>query len=253
MALERTETLTLRVSQCDAAGRWKPSAILAEMQEMGEAHAASLGFPRDFLVRSNMCWVLYGLKLRLDEHPMLHDELRITTWAGTLQSLFFPRFFRFERPDGALIGEAATSWVLFNLETRRLLRPSALPGRLPANERRQCGLPLPGALHLETPPMRCERTIAYSDLDLNGHMNNTHYADWIVDLLDVERLRARGLYSLQINYNAEGMLGERIALGSVAEGDCVRVLGVKPDGRHMFEAEAVYASESGPEQLGLYP
>lgn len=241
MALELHETIQLRINQLDVAGRWKMASILVEMQELGERHAGELGFPREFLVRSGMCWVLYIQRIEMRAYPGLGDTVHMITWPGPIEGLFFPRRYRFERPDGTLYGEAATSWVLLSLENRRLLRPSALPGTLLVNTRRTSDMPMPGALRMDGLEPLCRRSVVFSDLDINGHMNNARYAEWVCDLLDADRLRADGLKSLQINYIAEGRLGEEAQLNGVNLDGRMLIRGAKTaDGRRMFEAEAVY-------------
>ncbi|MEA4898935.1 MAG: thioesterase [Christensenellaceae bacterium] len=72
-----------------------------------------------------------------------------------MKGLFFERGFRFEDTAGALIGEAITTWVLLDIEKRRVLRPSVLKMPAPIN----------------------------TELDMNGHMNNARYTDWALDPL----------------------------------------------------------------------
>lgn len=238
MALK--ETLTLRACHCDAQGRWKPSAILLTMQEVGEDHAAALGFSRDFLVEHGMCWVLSRQKVQMREYPRYGDEIKVVTWPGALEELFFTRYFRFERPDGSLLGGAATAWVLFDIHTRRLLRPGALPGQVPVDDREQPLFPLPGKLHMDGLTQIAQRTVSYSDLDVNEHMNNASYADWICDVADFDRLCRHGLASFQINYINEGLQGERIRLMAAQGDEGMMIQGLRDDEKTMFEAQIAY-------------
>lgn len=238
--MELKETLLLRACHCDVQGRWKPSAVLLTMQEVGEDHAAALGFSRDFLVGHGMCWVLSRQKVMMRDYPRCGDEVRVITWPGPLQGLYFTRYFRFERPDGSLLGGAATAWVLFDLHERRLLRPAALPGRVPVHEGRQPLLELPGKLHMDGLTPCARRTVGYSDLDVNGHMNNASYADWVCDIADFARLSRRGLASWQINYINEGRQGQPIRLLTAQTDAGMLVQGLHDDDKTMFEAQIVY-------------
>lgn len=231
--------LSLRACHVDVAGRWRADSILTEMQELGEDHAAHLGFSRNFLVQNGMCWVLSRLQVNMNSYPQCGEEIRMYTWPGQVQGLYFPRYFRFLAADGRELGGAVTAWVLLGLENRRVLRPNALPGEIPLNDE-PAYLPLPGKLAVEGAQPVARRQVAYSDLDFNGHMNNARYAQWICDILDTERLSGQGLSSLQINYIAEGRPGEEITLGLLAQGDGVCITGVKADGKTMFEAQAAY-------------
>ena len=57
---------------------------------------------------------------------------------------------------------------------------------------------------------------SYSTLDLLGHVNNTHYIDWIFDCFSIEQIRAKKLAWLQINYSSEVKPDEQVMI-SIAE------------------------------------
>ena len=60
---------------------------------------------------------------------------------------------------------------------------------------------------------REERAMRYSDTDINGHVNNTRYADFVCDALRLEGLpRSRFLSELQIGYTAESRAGDVLTL-----------------------------------------
>lgn len=230
-----TQTFTLRMRDCDAHGRWKRSSLLKEMQELGEDHSSVLGFSRAQLIGHGMCWVLYRLAFALYQEPMMGEELAMATWPGPIEGPLFPRYYAWQR-EGALIGEAATTWALFDIQKRRVLRPSMLPGSY-APCLRPSGLPLPGALPGAQSgaelPLAETRRVRYTDLDANGHMNNARYADWISDLLEGQDIRR-----LQINYVTEARLGDEAALHLGQDG---LIVGLRQDGRTIFQAQATLA------------
>ncbi|HIS01653.1 MAG TPA: hypothetical protein IAA74_08650 [Candidatus Excrementavichristensenella intestinipullorum] len=231
MERQLTQSFTLRMRDCDAHGRWKRSSLLKEMQELGEDHSSVLGFSRAQLIGHGMCWVLYRLAFALYQEPMMGEELAMTTWPGPIEGPLFPRYYAWQR-GGALIGEAATTWALFDIQKRRVLRPSMLPGDY-APCLRPSGLHLPGALSIGDMPLVETRRVRYTDLDANGHMNNARYADWISDLLEGKDIRR-----LQINYVAEARLGDQVALHLDANG---MIAGLRQDGRTIFQAQAALA------------
>lgn len=244
MPAELTKTVAVRTSDCDASGHWRPSAILIEMQEMAEEHAASFGLSRVRLIEGGVVWVLYRQHISMHTYPRFGEEIRITTWPGPIEGPIFPRYFVLERADGTRVGEAVTSWILMDIHTRRPMRPSALPGQVPANLSRNAPLPLPGMLRVTDAAPLLERTVCYSDLDVNGHMNNTRYIDWICDALDLEKLTARRLGEFQINYISEALLGEALSLLSLPQEEALLIQGKRvSDGRVVFEASVTYGPE----------
>jgi acyl-ACP thioesterase len=57
-----------------------------------------------------------------------------------------------------------------------------------------------------------ERSVLLSDLDVNNHVNNARYLDWIFDCYDDAFVRSHLLSFLQVNYVGETTLGDTVAL-----------------------------------------
>ena len=67
---------------------------------------------------------------------------------------------------------------------------------------------------------RLRRELGYSDTDINGHVNNAHYADFACDALHLERLGAdKFIRSFQIGYLSECRAGEAILIDTAAQGN----------------------------------
>jgi hypothetical protein len=83
------------------------------------------------------------------------------------------------------------------------------------------------------------RAPAYSDIDLNRHMNNTRYAQWVCDLFPTSRFENSLLRCFQVNYISDGIEGRRIALEveEAGDGGSFAVRGSEADGgAAVFEA-----------------
>ena len=87
------------------------------------------------------------------------------------------------------MGECVSAWVLASMDTRQIIRLATVHeldgtggGEL-CKSKRLSKLRLPPNLELAG-----RRKLRYSDTDLNGHVNNTRYADFACDALEMERL-----------------------------------------------------------------
>ena len=84
----------------------------------------------------------------------------------------------------------------------------------------------------------------FSDTDINGHVNNTRYADFACDALEMEKLEAGTFLSqLQIGYLAECRPGEELRLMAGQEGETRFVRGMDEDGKSRFEAALIFSKE----------
>ena len=92
------------------------------------------------------------------------------------------------------MGEAVSAWVLADADTHQLFRLSGVEefqgtdGGALCKDRTLSGLRMPADMELAE-----RRAIHYSDTDVNGHVNNVRYADFICDALHMERLGPGGL------------------------------------------------------------
>jgi acyl-CoA thioesterase FadM len=94
-----------------------------------------------------------------------------------------------------------------------------------------------------------ERRVRYSDIDYNGHVNNTRYIQWIQDLTEPELLEKADQMRLDINYLRELKIGETVDLLTApiplsALPDMPRLsAAVAYEGRRQEGGEAVFRAE----------
>ena len=65
---------------------------------------------------------------------------------------------------------------------------------------------------MKDPEDRFCRTVGFSELDRNGHMNNTYYLNWVNDLLPSDFHAEHCLQGFNICYLAEGKEGQDMEL-----------------------------------------
>ncbi len=227
------ESFLLRTCDCDLMGAWRPSAILTAMQEAAGMHSFLLGCGRDELLKKGIVWVLSRCEVRMEKYPRVGETVTVETFPTALRRWFFPRHFLFKNGRGETLGCACTLWVLLDVKERKMAPPGEVAATIPANADLTPPLPMPGAVEdvdgAETVSVRLP---AYFDLDVNGHVNNTRYADWACDALGVECMREYELASLRINYAAEIRPGQETALHTFRSGKSYRVAGFHGDKMH---------------------
>ena len=86
----------------------------------------------------------------------------------------------------------------------------------------------------------------YSDVDFNGHMNNTRYPDMVCDFLPPEAMAGKWLRQMSLSYMREAALGDTLSVSRLPVPDregafWLRASGA--DGSVCFEAEMDFAGE----------
>lgn len=240
-----SQHITIPCYETDAAQLLKPASFMDFAQEAANRHAELLGFGYDDLSRTRTLWVLSRMHVKFLRHPRWREETVLHTWHKGPSMMFHLRDFLMTASDGQPLVTATTSWLVINVDTRRIVRELSFSGedsicRDNAIET-PCGkVQMPGDAGQE---IVGTHVVSYSDVDLNGHANNAMYIVWAMDAADYEVTSARPLKELKINFNHETRPGESIlisrARADVEDGIRYSVEGKSGD-RQAFCAELLF-------------
>lgn len=226
--IKLVQNFTIPCYETDASWRLKPASFMDMAQEAAGQHAVYLGFGYDDLIKTNTAWILSRVNIHFIDTPKWREEVTLTTWHKGLDRLFFLRDFIMTDKDGRERVKATTSWLVLNLETRRLVRDPKL-----MEEGTVCGEHV-----LETPAdkvqmpkdvepeLAMEHVVAYSDVDMLGHTNNAMYMQWSMDAVEYDLVSERSVKELTINFNHETKAGDKVAI--------YRASVEKEDGLHVY-------------------
>ena len=226
-----THTFTVNVMDLDCTGRMKMPAVLDYMQGIAEEHADAIGVGRRDTLRHGYVWLVGRTHVCMDRLPQLDQTFSLTTWPGDHSRMTCPRYFEFQDASGASIGRAAMIWTLVHVQTRRITAPDKTP--LPIREWESAPAPMDlpeRLLALQTVDRSVVRRPVYSDLDVNGHVNNARYVDWICDLFVPDDYQRRTMMDLQINYGREIRQDAAVRLELYEEGNTFHVQGMDEQG-----------------------
>ncbi len=211
------QTHVLCVENVDANGEWRISEIFNAMQATAEGHSESFGLGLEAMRTQNLAWVVTRARLTLARSLRLGESVTLRSWPAPPKHLFFPRYFQLFA-QGEPVGGAVMLYVQLDLTTRRMGKPWLGGHAAPVCDLPP-PLPLPGGIPTLAVPARVtERVANYSDLDINGHVNNARYLDWFFDCFPMEHHHAQRLTDVLIHYEREITPGEITALSLTQEG-----------------------------------
>ncbi len=230
-------------SDCDALGRLKLSAFLRMCQELAEAHSESLGCGRAELMRERgLVWVITRNQCSVRRYPLAGEALTLETWTAPVRRVFYPRYFSLTDGNGEIVIESGTYWVLCDIKTRTMVNQPDVRGRdwdmnrAPVFER---FMPFPEPIGVEAVS---ERLPVYSDMDINSHVNNTRYLDWLCDTLGTQALRERPIRDFLIDYHHEVREKQNVTLKLKKDEDCFTLTGHDKDAL-LFSVGGHFTSE----------
>ena len=203
--------------EADANQLMRPTAMLDLMQEAANTNASTVGFGYDEMIDSNIAWVLSRIHVKFINTPKWRQEVNLKTWHKGVAKLFYLRDFILSDKEGNTMALATTSWLIIDLNTRRLVRN---------NDLALCDTPMHA---IEAPadkvvqPVDIEpelvrkHPVTWSEIDTNGHVNNVKYVVWAIDAVKQEDIKERPLKELLINYDAEVMPGDVVKISRVRQ------------------------------------
>lgn len=223
-----TQKYTIPCYDTDASWRLKPTSFMNLAQEAAGQHAVHLGFGYDDLIKTNTAWILSRMHIQFVDIPKWRDEVTLTTWHKGLDRLFYLRDFILTDAEGNPKVKATTSWLVLNLETRRLVRDPELMEDGTVNHENVIEAPadkvqMPKDVE---PVLALEHVVAYSDVDMNAHTNNAMYMQWAMDAVEYDLASSRPVKELTINFNHETKAGDKVLI--------YRTTIEKEDGIHVY-------------------
>ncbi len=222
----------LRGADFDGFDRIHPASVLALFQDVAGIHANALGVGFDALMARQTIWVLTKVRYRVVTAPKRYERVRVRTWPLPPGRVNFRREYVMEAMDGAPLIVGTSEWVVVHSEKRRVLpageiypgddycldtyfegRLAKVPNFVPADAGRAV---CPG----------------FTDLDINGHVNNTKYANYVLDAAPPRKGEA--IREFAIDYHREVLQDMPLQICCARQGDSVLARGVSAEGELMF-------------------
>jgi medium-chain acyl-[acyl-carrier-protein] hydrolase len=201
----------------NADGRLGLAHLLGLLQDAASLHAKQLGIGRPQMEEMGMFWVLTRQSLEISHWPGWHESLRVETWIRPGEGAASNRDFRIYQHQ-QLIAQGTSAWLALGLGHRRpvIWDRSSILGKL---------------VHADQVPLETRKIPALtnghtlrrlvvlpSEIDMNHHVNNTRYAQWVVDAcsaLTSEQL----IKSYEVNFLAEARADDLLLIEGQEQGN----------------------------------
>ena len=201
---------------CDQCDRLKLSGAMRYMQQASGEHLEFLGIPNRELLGKGIAFVLTKCNILIHRMPKAGEKIIIGTEPNRVRGVRFYREFRMDtNDDGEKLISAVTAWVLIDPQTRRILRPSAFTYEMPLVEtiidHEVVEEAVPESEYGEDgDPIAVD--IRNSHIDVIGHVNNSHYADFACDALSRDELLSKELDMVTIAFRGEAKWGDQVVV-----------------------------------------
>lgn len=233
---------TLSPVHVDRFGNAKPSALLLMCQEAAGGHCSQLGLDWDTLMEKNMFWALIRTRVEITRLPREKETVTLKTWPMHTTRVAYPRATAAYDQQGQELFRSTSLWVLMDAKSRAMLLPGK-SGVTLEGITLGCEAPAPTSLTPAQMTGFAKRQVRFTDIDRNGHMNNTRYMEWFWDLLDSDFHREHPVKAFTACYLSEAREKEILHTGWCSGADNCMRLEIRREGAEAFaKMERVFAA-----------
>ena len=195
----------------DRFGRCRPASLLRFAQDAAGSHCRLLGTDWDAMAAKGYFWAVIRQRLEVTRLPQVGETVTVKTWPMPTTRVAYPRATEGYDAHGNLLFQVISLWVIMDRKSRTMVRPDKSGIRVDGCTR-GTELPAPGGLSFQVLSREASRTVGFTELDVNGHMNNARYLDWLCDLLPSDFHRDHPMKAVTVCYLSEALEGQQVML-----------------------------------------
>ena len=229
-------------SQCGRNKLMSLQELLRRTSDIAVEDYRQQGLSREFLKDNGYAILVSRVSFRIHSMPRENQRIVITTWEEEPEALQLMRAYEISSDDGTKLVTGYSSWLLVDPVARRIIPTKKFSLHEPTGIKKEHDCSAPGKIIVpETMELLQKRTIGFSDLDSNGHTNNSRYGAFIMDALPLD-WADRPLRDFRINYSKEAMLGQELSVyGSFDTQEGKAIVVGRTDSGTSFESELFFA------------
>lgn len=217
----------IKFTDCDPFDILKPSSLLSFMEESACLSADELGFGYDDISPKNLGFIIVNSYIELLRPIKLGEVLELHTWPVKPRTIIFFRDYELYS-NGEKVGVASTRWCMIDtiafkmVPTSAFFKSSAFDNYNTERSVDFNSWKIPAFTDGE---LTYSKKASYSDYDHYFHVNNTKYADFMLDTFSVEELENKYIKKVQITYSKQCKIGEVIDLYRKVDGNSCLIEG----------------------------
>ena len=219
----------------------KPANLYRIFQDIALKATEEVGSDSISLSKRGIDWVITRMDVEIKRLPHCNEKITVCTYPGKDLAMLYPRFFFILDEKNEVIIRASSIWALIDAKTRKVIVDKDTIKKLPP-ETSEYELPLPGKIAAnENKNLIENRTIHYSDLDFNCHMNNVRYVELLMDVHDFEFYKTHRPSFISLNYMKE--IREKDQVSVYSDLNNPETFEVQVDGATSFLAKVTFVEE----------
>ena len=220
---EHIQQFQVKYCEADFKDELKISSALAYMEEVACSSADELGFGYQYVKPRGYAFMVTNLCCEFISPIALGSFITVKTWPTPPSYVVFGREYQFLNDKDEILLNASSRWCLIDVHSGKLLQSKMIEGQDYSTYNTSKALEVTAwkipTFSLDEGELRFTITIANSEYDHNMHVNNTRYADYLLNCFTVAELAEKRLSRFAISYLKQCKEGEILRFYRKSEGD----------------------------------
>ena len=171
----------------DYKNNLKIKSALSYLEDVAGIHSNIAGFGLLDIEKNKKTWVLINWKLEFIRRPKYSENLKVKTWSNGVDKIYALRDFLVYDENGEIIAKATSKWVLIDLETMGITKPTDLIMKLYTTEPDKVFETKLEKLKEPKDYISSSKIKITKDMiDANGHVHNINYIDFATQVMPLE-------------------------------------------------------------------
>ena len=181
-------------------------------QQAAAIDAKNLSYGTEKLFAEGIAWVLISIKFKILKNINTIKKVKIKTWHCYSDKIYSRRDFIIYDEKGDEFIHGTSLWLILDLATRKIARTpqSMLEQKIDSIKDIEPEMIKTPDLQEETPLKSIIIRTRVEDLDMNNHVNNTHFTAWAIEGMPEDIRKNKSLKEISVNFKAEVKAGENI-------------------------------------------
>ena len=238
------QDFTLSSCFIDCKSKLSPQHLLLLMQEVAWGHVEKHRIGWSYLQQFNQFWALIRLHAKIVRMPDWKETVTLKTWGKLSEGLSHFRDHEMTDKDGNIIIAATSTWVILDFTTGRPQKVTHLPSYLYVNEHKNAIVEnAPKIKNLSFPEDTREyKSVLYSDIDVNQHVNNSRYLQFAIDALPFDYVQKHTLKEFYLNFTRQAKIGDSYSVQyeEIEKDNFITNIYVKDKGAELAKVQTIW-------------
>lgn len=203
----------LTFGQCDINNRLTFAELLLMTSDTAVEDYNQKGLSWQFLVDNGVTILTSRSAFHIERMPVANQRITLNTWEEKSEGLQLSRKYEIiDTESGEQLVKGWSFWTVIDFEKRKIIPPKLFTLRPAPTISTEYDGVRPGKIPLSQDMKEIgSHRIVFSDMDANGHTNNSKYINFVLDSLPAE-YQNKCYKDFKINYSKEAVLNDDISI-----------------------------------------